>query len=85
MKWYINSVCSKKECIEQLYEVINLIAGNALAIDKKNVILPDDLDLLSKIKYTEEPGESKLTIKLQWHNDIPYNGEKDVPEDVTSP
>jgi len=62
---------SKKECLDFLYDVINQIGGDSLVLDNQDVAIPEDKDLEYKVKYTEEPGETKLTIKVKWVNDIP--------------
>ncbi|MCL4440419.1 MAG: hypothetical protein M1609_07485 [Firmicutes bacterium] len=75
MKWVSNSIASKKDCVALLYEVINLIAGDSFIIEDKKVIFPNVEDLICKIKYSEEPGETKFSIKINWANDIPVTEE----------
>ncbi len=76
MKLFSKNFGQKKDCIANLYEIINQIAGNSLVIEEQKVVIPDDAELAYKIKYSEEPGESKFSIKIEWPNEIP------VPEAV---
>lgn len=80
MKLTNKNVGMKKECIAYLYEVVNQIAGDTLTIEEQKIAVPGDVDLLYKVKYSEEPGETKLTIKLEWPNDIPVPEMEEVEE-----
>lgn len=71
MKLSSNNVGSKKECLNYLHEIINHVGGDSLVIEEQDVVIPADQDLEYKVKYAEEPGETKLTIKIKWLNDIP--------------
>lgn len=69
---------SKKECLGFLKEVVNQIHSGNLVIEGNSITIPEDMDLDYKVKFAEDPGETKLTIKVKWPNDIPI---PDVPEE----
>lgn len=71
MKVSSKNVGSKKECLDYLYDVVNQVGGDSLVLEEQSVVIPEDKDLDYKVKYAEEPGETKLTIKVKWVNDIP--------------
>lgn len=71
MKWGEKLFGSKEECLQYLYQVVNQLAGGVLELDGKEVVLPEELHLEYKVKYAEDPGESKFSLKIAWANDIP--------------
>lgn len=82
MKLVSKNAGSKKECLDYLYEIVNQVGGDSLVLEDQGVVIPEGTDLDYKVKYTEEPGETKLTIKVKWANDIPIpEGEEAAEED----
>lgn len=71
MKWGEKLFGSREECLQYVYQVVNKLAGGVLELDGKEVALPEDLHLEYKVKYAEDPGESKFSLKIAWPNDIP--------------
>ncbi len=78
MKWGEKIVGSKDECLQYLYQVINQLAGGILVLDGMNVAIPDEMLLEYKVKYAEDPGETKFSLKVAWANDIPP---EEIPEE----
>lgn len=78
MKWGEKLFGSKDECLQYLYQIVNQLAGGVLVLDGKDVTLPDDLHLEYKVKYAEDPGETKFSLKIAWPNDIPL---EEIPEE----
>lgn len=78
MKWGEKNVGSKDECLQYLYQVVNQLAGGKLVLDERNVIIPDEMLLEYKVKYSEDPGETKFSLKVAWANDIPL---EEIPEE----
>lgn len=81
MKWGEKIIGSKEECLQYLYQVVNQLAGEKLTLEAKDVVIPGDVQLEYKVRYSEEPGESKLSFKVVWANDIPE--EEEVAEEAT--
>lgn len=76
MKWRDKNKCAKNESITNMREVIEQLAKGDLVIGDQKVILPDDMELDFKAKYSEEPGKTKFVIKVEWPNDIPVTEEE---------
>lgn len=70
MKWGEKLVGSKEECLQYLYQMVNQLAGGTLVLEGKDVVVPADAQMEYKVKYSEDPGESKFSLKVVWTNDI---------------
>lgn len=67
---------SKKDCLAYLKQVVDSVHKGELVIEDNNIEIPEGYELVYAVKYAEDPGETKLSIKVKWPNDIP------IPEEV---
>lgn len=73
LKWNENYTGTKKYVISYVYQVVQQLSTDRLVLKGKSIIVPNNADLAYKIKYAEEPGESKFAIKVEWFNEISFN------------
>lgn len=81
MDWKTKLMGEKKECVDFFSESMKQLAKDSLMIDEKKVVIPDDAELNVGIKYSEEPGESKVGIKVTWPNNITESEEEMIFEE----
>ncbi|MHB9096006.1 MAG: amphi-Trp domain-containing protein [Eubacteriales bacterium] len=94
MKWGEKLFGTKQDCLEYLQQVMDQLTNGVLVLDDKDVMLPEDMHLEYKVRYSEDPGESKFSFKIAWPNDIPIEETMEeepveavtgeIPEDVTA-
>ena len=82
MKWGEKLIGSKEECLQYLNQIVNQLNGGVLVLEDKEVSIPNGAQLDYKVKYSEDPGETKFSFKVVWPNDIPVEEEAAEEETV---
>lgn len=70
---------TKAEFVQYLYQVVNQLTGVGLTLEGKHVTIPDGAQLNYRVKYSEDSGESKFSLKVVWPNDLTEEKAADVP------
>lgn len=63
-------VGTKAEFVQYLYQAVNQLTGVGLAFEGRNVAIPEGVQLTYKVKFSEDAGESKFSLKVVWPNDL---------------
>lgn len=66
LQWGYRQLLTKSQCVEHLKALIKDLKNDKLVVDQKTVIIPSGGDIVYKLKYAEETGSSKLSVKAKW-------------------